>query len=152
LVITATIDTNVLISALLAPDSPAPPSATVRRATQGEFLLVISATTISEVRDKTAHKPFLVKRLSSENVEGFIAVLRNIAVVIPPAPAPPPAVTRDPKDDYLLDPRILDLVDHIVTGDKDLLELQDVRQDLILSPAAFLRLLDAERSPDAPGT
>ena len=144
MVIRATIDTNVLISALLAPESPAPPSTIVRRAIQGEFLLVVSEITISEVRDKTAHKPFLARRLSPGYVEGFIAILRDIAVVVPPGPAPPPAMTRDPKDDYLLAPGILELADHIVTGDRDLLSIQDMRDNLILSPAAFLQLLDVE--------
>ena len=55
----AAVDANVLISALLAPESNSPPSTLLRRGVARDFTLVVSETTIAEVLDKTEHKPFL---------------------------------------------------------------------------------------------
>ena len=51
---------------------------------------------------------------------------------------------RDPRDDYLLTPAVLERVDYLVTGDNDLLvlgEFQDVR---MVTPVAFARILESE--------
>jgi putative PIN family toxin of toxin-antitoxin system len=120
----------------------------MRMAFRHEIGLVVSETSLAELREKAVHKPYLADRLASEDVQGLEATLRDIATIVPAAAEPQPGRTRDPKDDYLLAPEILDLVDHIVTGDKDLLDLQDVRDDLILSSAAFLQVLDVGREPD----
>lgn len=147
--IRATIDANILISALLAPDSPSPPSSIVRRGLAREFDLVVSEQTILEIRDKTANKPFLAQRLSTVTVEAFISILISIAEIVPTRSTLPPVATRDPKDDYLLAPEIVSKVDHLVTGDRDLLEYTGIERGFILTAAQFLRMLD-DRSADLP--
>lgn len=48
-----------------------------------------------------------------------------------------PSLCRDPKDDYLLELAICSSADFIVTGDKDLLELERVGRTVIISPVDF---------------
>jgi predicted nucleic acid-binding protein len=122
--------------------SSAPPTAIYQLAVSGKILLVISETTLGELRDRTTRKAHLAERIAPQDVDAMESSLRRIATIIPPLAVSLPTRSREPKEDYLLAPEILALVDHIVTGDKDLLDLQGVRENLILSPAAFLRWLD----------
>jgi len=139
----ALIDTNVLISYLLAPvGSNSPPSSILAHAFSADFELFISETTLAELRDRTQDKPYLASRITAGDVDQMESTIRSIATIIPSPNVLPPAATRDPKDDYLLAPDIVALVDHIVTGDKDLLEAEGVSNTLVVTPAAFLRLLD----------
>lgn len=55
-----------------------------------------------------------------------------------------PAVTRDPKDDYLLAYALVGKADYLVTGDKDLLVLQAEIPDFeIVSPRQFSEILSS---------
>lgn len=45
-----------------------------------------------------------------------------------------PSLCRDPKDDYLLELAVISSADFIVTGDKDLLELERIGKTVIVSP------------------
>jgi uncharacterized protein len=59
-------------------------------------------------------------------------------------PAPPyPAVCRDPGDDYLVALARAALVDAVVTGDRDLLELEDSGLAVITPRELVERLADA---------
>lgn len=146
---TVLFDTNVLISILLTPLSETPPVALYRRAIEGDFALVVSETTLEELRERTRRKPYLSRRISPDEVDTLESTLRRIATTIVPASADrPPAATRDPKDDYLLVPEIRRLVDHIVTGDRDLIEAEGLPENFVLTPVAFLRVLDEQRKTD----
>lgn len=140
----ACLDTNVLISALLAPNSQSAPSQVVLRSFDLQFYLVLSETTLRELRNKVHHKPNLARRISPSQVSTFIGTLRDIAVVVPEATDEYEPITRDPKDDYLLAPAIRAHVDYVVSGDKDLQVLGEVEGVKILSPADFLALLDGQ--------
>lgn len=48
-----------------------------------------------------------------------------------------PSLCRDPKDDYLLELAVSSSADFIVTGDKDLLELERIGKTVIVSPMDF---------------
>jgi putative PIN family toxin of toxin-antitoxin system len=136
----ACIDTNILISYLLGPGSVQPPSQVVRSAYSGTYSLVIVETTLHELRQKVTSKSYLVERIADQELQEFVRDLREVAEVIP-QPSRIPAVTRDRKDDYLVAPAVLEQVDFIVTGDKDLLEIGDIAGVLIVSPARFVRIL-----------
>lgn len=61
---------------------------------------------------------------------------------MPRIESPIPAVTRDPKDDYLLSYAPVGGADYIVTGDEDLLALHGQIQELeILTPRQFSEML-----------
>lgn len=140
----ASVDTNILISYLLAPLSDSPPPRIVRAAFRGEFSLVIVDTTLAELEDKVRRKRYLVERLSPEAVGELIASLRTIADVHPLPSGPLPRVVRDPRDDYLLVPAVLERVDFVVSGDRDLLALRELQGVSMVSPVDFARILDAQ--------
>ncbi len=52
------------------------------------------------------------------------------------------AVTRDPKDDYLLAYALVGKADYLVTGDEDLLELEQVDALKIVTAREFLTVLE----------
>jgi predicted nucleic acid-binding protein len=62
--------------------------------------------------------------------------------VVPRVESPIPAVTRDPKDDYLLAYALVGEADYLVTGDEDLLVLEGQISELeILTPRQFSQVL-----------
>jgi predicted nucleic acid-binding protein len=71
---------------------------------------------------------------------GDLAGVMTLAADPPP---PYPAVCRDPDDDYLVALAQAALVDAVVTGDRDLLELEDVGVAVITPRALVERLADA---------
>lgn len=50
-------------------------------------------------------------------------------------------MTRDPKDDYLIAYAVIGEADYLVTGDKDLLVLEQIAGVTIVTPARFADLL-----------
>jgi putative PIN family toxin of toxin-antitoxin system len=135
------IDTNLLISFLLNPFSVKPPARIVRAAFDGEISLVIVDTTLQELNDKVRNKPWLAQRIPGEAEAELAARLTSMAHIIP-SPERIPAVTRDRRDDYMLVPVMLGAVDYVVSGDKDLLVLGEHAGVRIVSPAAFVAILD----------
>ncbi len=136
--VTICLDTNVLISYLLGMSSQSPPARVVRMALDQQVSLVIAERTLFELRDKAVAKRYLVQRLKSDDVSRFERSIRRIATVIDARADMSRPGTRDPKDDYLLAPEIVSLVDHIVTGGRDLLEYTGVEPGFIMSAAEFL--------------
>lgn len=137
----ACVDTNVLISYLLVPGSIQPPSSIVRYAFERHYVLVLVETTLVELQAKVQSKPYLVDRIPVDELQSFVRSLRVVAEILP-RPHRLPRVTRDPRDDYLVSPAVLGQVDYVVSGDKDLLVLGEVGGVRIVSPAAFVSLLD----------
>lgn len=124
------------------PQSPNPPSRIIRGALRGDFSLVIVETTLGELAQKVQSKRYLVDRISAENVEQLVDSLRAVAEVYPLPSDPLPRVVRDPRDDYLLTPAVLAKVDFVVSGDKDLLVLDEFSGVRMVTPADFVRILD----------
>jgi putative PIN family toxin of toxin-antitoxin system len=81
--------------------------------------------------------------LSIDEARRFVTDLTG--VMAPAAdPSPPyPAVCRDPDDDYLVALARAALVDALVTGDRDLLELEDIGVAVITPRELIERLADA---------
>ncbi|MBA3275781.1 MAG: putative toxin-antitoxin system toxin component, PIN family [Chloroflexia bacterium] len=139
----ACVDTNVLISYLLAPGSIQPPSRIVGHAFDGMFTLVLVDTTLRELEAKVLGKLYLARRIPPGDLNAFIQSLHMIAELIP-QPHRLPRVTRDPRDDYLVTPAVLNQVDFVVSGDKDLLVLQQIDTTRLVSPAEFIAILETD--------
>jgi putative PIN family toxin of toxin-antitoxin system len=75
-------------------------------------------------------KPYFAARLSEQEASEAIAAIER-AVTMLPDPDQPPPILRDPRDDYLIALARAAGADSIVTGDRDLLEHED------LSPRAI---------------
>lgn len=135
-------DANVLISHLLKPAADGPPNRVVRAAIAQAFELVIVETTLAEMHDSIRTKPYLNERITVKGAAQLESALRFSASVIPESISNVPRLTRDPGDDYLLAHAILHDVTYLVSGDQDLLELDEFEGVRIVSPATFAALLD----------
>jgi uncharacterized protein len=136
----AVIDTNVLIAGLLWHGAPHALLGQVRSTTLG---LVSSPVLLAELADVLSRQKFDVALLrSNTSREQSLAQVRQLAEVVEPPPLPQP-VCRDPDDDELLALAIAARADLIVSGDNDLLVLQQFQGIPILSPAQALQLIGA---------
>ncbi len=131
----AVLDPNVLISVLLAPTGA--PAALLRRWLDGEFELVVSEQLLAELA-RALRYPKLRARVSTEEAEAFIELLRGTAMMAHDA-ALPPGLSRDPGDDYLLALARLNSA-ILVSGDQDLLEVKDAP---VVSARSFMSKLTA---------
>ena len=135
------IDTNILISYLLTPEKAGPIQDIIERAFLGEFTLLVPADLLEELASRVTGKKYLVGRITKEDLEELSTLLKAISELIPKIKTPIPAVTRDPKDDYLLAYAVVGRADYLVTGDRDLLTLNGVEQPKIVKAREFVSLL-----------
>jgi putative PIN family toxin of toxin-antitoxin system len=126
------IDTNVLISGLFSITST-PALAVEKAVTHAQ--LVATIETLRELIEKV-HSPKYdryVRREQRDSLLERVASLVEIIDVIQSIRA-----SRDPLDDKFLEAAVNGRADVIVTGDKDLLDLNPFRGIAILTPAAYL--------------
>jgi len=128
------LDTNVLVSALLLPDSK-PRQALDLVLRKGKILLSFAA--LAELYEVLSRKQFR-RYVDEEDIRNFLAALTREAqwvdVVVPIT------ACRDPKDNKFLELAVSGHATHIVTGDSDLLALNPFRGIPILPPRSFLEL------------
>jgi putative PIN family toxin of toxin-antitoxin system len=133
------LDTNVVVSALIWGGVP---YRLLQAATAGDITLFASAVLIDELRD-TLSRPHLASRLvqqqsSVEQALGFYDQL--IAQVVPRAIEP---TSRDPDDDHVIACALAAKAQLIVSGDRDLLVLENVREIAIVTPAQAIARIEA---------
>ena len=126
------VDNNALVSRLLIPASV--PSRAVRKAVD-EAQLLISEATLEELADVLA-RPKFDPYVSIADRQEFIRLLGRIAELVPITYRV--QACRDPKDDKFLELAINGRADLIITGDRDLLELNPFRGIPIMTPAEYL--------------
>jgi putative PIN family toxin of toxin-antitoxin system len=104
----------------------------------GVISLVSSPAMLAELADVLGRSKFdAVLTGSHTSRERLLAEVRRLAEVIEP-PALPQPVCRDPDDDHLLALALAAQAEAIVSGDHDLLVLQQFQGISILDPAAAL--------------
>lgn len=126
------VDTNVLVSRLLLPDSV--PAQAVRKARRKGRLLV-SDVTMYELADVLSRRK-LDRYVTVENRKQFLRELRRVAELVPTIQVV--RECRDPDDDKILEVALNGRADLILTGDEDLLAMNPWRGIAILSPAEYL--------------
>ena len=126
------IDTNVFVSGLLSAGSP---PARCIEAVVSTAQLVASHATLHELMHQLLAPKFdrYVARARREGLLARLAPLVEIVEVVQQVRA-----CRDPKDDQFLEAAVNGRADVIITGDKDLLELDSFRGVAIVTPAAYL--------------
>ena len=134
----AVIDPGVLIAAVLSAEGA--PAKLLRRWLDGVFELIVSPHLLDELETVLRRDKFR-RYLSIEEVVGYVALLRRLAIVIA-EPEVQPGLTADPADDYIVAVAQASNADFIVSGDAHLLEVEDPEPP-VLTPGAFL-----DRIPD----
>jgi uncharacterized protein len=127
-------DTNIVVSALLLPDSK-PRHAVDLALQRGKLLL--SFATLAELYEVLNRKRFR-RYLDEHDIRSFLAALTreahwvDVNVQI--------RACRDPQDDEFIELAVSGVATHVVTGDADLLALNPFQGIPILSPQSFLEL------------
>jgi putative PIN family toxin of toxin-antitoxin system len=125
-------DTNVLVSALLLPNSK--PRHALDRAFESGTIL-ISLAGLGELVEVLGRKR-LRDYIDDDDARQFIAALTINGELVEVDTTI--TVCRDPKDNKFLELAICGAATYIVTGDSDLLDLNPFRGVAILTPSAFL--------------
>jgi putative PIN family toxin of toxin-antitoxin system len=147
-VITAVLDTNVLASGVagsLLPESI--PGGLVCAWRAGAFSLVVSEHILSELT-RTLATPYFRTRLSLGQVARAQRLLRRRATIVS-LTAQVTGVATHPEDDLVLATAVSGKAQYLVTGDRKLQELGSYEGVRIVSPRAFLDILQAVRNEEA---
>ena len=126
------IDTNVLISGLLSTTST--PAQAVERAV-GKAQLVATMETLRELIEKL-HSPKFDRYVRRDRRDALLERVASLVEIVEVLQAI--RASRDPRDDKFLEAAVNGRADVIVTGDKDLLDLNPNRGIAILTPADYL--------------
>ena len=126
------IDTNVLISGLLSASST-PAQAVDKAVTKAQ--LVATLETLRELIAKV-HSPQFDRYVHRERRDALLERVASLVEIIDVLQTI--RASRDPKDDKFLEAAVNGRADVIVTGDKDLLDLNPFRGIAIVTPAAYL--------------
>lgn len=134
-----TVDTNVLISATFWRGIP---KQVIQTFEIGNAVLVLSDEILAEFERKLHHKKFTNELaeigLSIEEIVGDVRSMTDLAL---PVDVPEDAI-RDPKDRMILGCAVGGNADVIVSGDKDLLVLKTYQDIPIVTPSAFLDIVN----------
>ncbi len=137
-------DSNIFISYLLQSQADSPIRQVMDAAMRGAFTLLLPGALLDEFVARIGSKPYLSTRIRSQELDAAVTVWRAIGETIPAIHAPIPAVTRDPKDDYLLAYAVVGRADFLVTGDSDLLILDRVGALRIVTAGELVEILRGE--------
>ena len=135
------LDSNLLISFLLKPQADSAVVQVISAVVAGRCELLLPRELIDEVRQVAQSRKHLRTRISLDDFDELLDLLSPQAVAAPPIPGELPALTRDPKDDYLLACAVIGQADYLITGDADLLVLDEVEGVKIVSARQFWEVL-----------
>ena len=127
------VDTNVLISALMLPDSK--PGEVMRGLSTSGATLLLSRVTFLELATRLA-RPKFDRYRTAEQMNRYLDWLADLAEWVKPSIRI--ADCPDPDDNRFLEVLIDGGGDLLITGDKDLLVLSPYEGRPIITPAAFL--------------
>lgn len=118
----AVLDTNILVSALIAPRGT--PARIVQAWRDGAFELITSPPLLEELRE-ALHRPKIARRyhLSPKDIHDLLSLLANATTLVT-GTASVSEILSDPDDAPVPACAVEGHADHIVTGDDDLLRLK----------------------------
>ncbi|MDP3733498.1 MAG: putative toxin-antitoxin system toxin component, PIN family [Candidatus Daviesbacteria bacterium] len=139
----AVIDTNLLISAVIAPKGL--PNKLIRAWQKDHITLIFSPKLIRELEEVSQRDKFKQYHLFNEQIIELIDNIKAFAEIVPSIPEEQlPIRSRDSKDDKLLACALSANVDYLITGDEDLLILNEnsaLGNLKIITAKDFLNLL-----------
>jgi putative PIN family toxin of toxin-antitoxin system len=136
----AVVDTNILIRAVIKPGGTVGPI--LRRLAQAEYQLIYSQALVEELLEKLALPRLKDKYgITDEAVADLVAVLALRGELVVPDIAV--TVCRDPDDNMVIEAAIAGQSDCIVSGDEDLLTLNQYEGIDLITPREFIARLDA---------
>ena len=131
----AVVDTNVLVSYLITHRPPISELIDVHLA-RGDFVLLTSSELLEEL-DRVLQYPRLQRYYGTETRIRFVALIVALSEIVD-LPDEVPRICRDPDGDWVIACAVAGEADLIVSGDRDLLDLEQVGDIPILSARQFL--------------
>jgi len=135
----AVLDTNVLISSVIATGVP---HEIVVKGFSSEYQIVVSVATLTEFRDTLLKYPEKF-HMDEEDVQQEVETIRYFAEFVDPDEEIT-AVEAAPDDDKFLEAAVAGNVDYTVSGDRHLLDLDSFRGIDIVEPRTFYDRLTTE--------
>jgi len=141
------LDTNVLVSYLLAPHGRTGWFADIlQQALSRTFTILLPSEMERELVAVVQRKPYLRERIRDHALRQLFDDLALVAQPVSPLDGDIARVVRDERDDYLMAYALAYDVDVLVSGDKDLLALSaQFDRPRIVTVRAFLDELEAAR-------
>jgi putative PIN family toxin of toxin-antitoxin system len=135
------IDANVYVSALIRAQGP-PGKVVERLLEKGPHTIIVSRIILEEVR-RSLDYPKVRKKINAtdDELDAWVESLGVVADVVSGVPDVR-VVKSDPDDDIYVAAALDGRADFIVSGDRHLLELEEVEGVRIVTPRRFLDLLD----------
>ncbi len=132
------LDTNVVLSALLWGGVP---HRLLELASDGEVELFTSPELAAELSDILL-RPHLAAKIHEQgtNAQAILTLYLEFAHVVSPLYVPR-VVPNDPDDDHVIACALSAQVDLIVSGDKDLLQLREYQNVLIVTAANAVQII-----------
>lgn len=119
--IRAVLDSNILVSAMIARGGP--PHRIIRAWSEGAFELLVSPKLIAELAGVLA-RPKFQPQTGEGRAAAYVAAITAGSIWIED-PENPPRTSPDPDDDYLIALAAAGGAEVIVSGDRHLLDLAD---------------------------
>jgi putative PIN family toxin of toxin-antitoxin system len=134
------LDTNVIVSGVL---SSLGASNTILQAWRsGRFQLITSAPLLSELEDVLA-RPHITRRsgFSPAEAAALVQAIGDTAIVV--SPTEHITLVRDPDDNRLLEAAGAVEAEYLVSGDKEVLDINEYGSTQVVTPARFVAILAA---------
>jgi uncharacterized protein len=135
------LDTNVIVSGAISRQGP--PGRIIAFWREQRFTLLISGNLLSEIaRVFTYPRVRRYITWSADEERDFLAYLTPAASLVHPTERV--NIINDEPDNRLLEAAAAGEADFIVSGDTDLVELREFEGTRIITPAAFVTMLEAQ--------
>lgn len=136
------LDTNVIIAPFLSPKGV---PALIKQAWEEEaFDVVVTEAILTEYQRVLSYKEIAAKhKMDKAVIESVIDGFRKYAIIVTPKKVPK-VVKEDPDDDQLFAAALAGEAQYIVTKNKHVLKVGEYRDIQVLTPIAFLTLLEME--------
>jgi putative PIN family toxin of toxin-antitoxin system len=125
------LDTNVLVSAVLSPNSV---SAKVLNWGEDNGIILYSAATLTELLSVLGRSKF-AKYINSDDINGLSVRIRNAWFLVEILKEV--KLCRDAKDDKFIEVALNGDASHLITGDADLLVLHPIQNIPVINPRTF---------------
>ena len=141
------LDTNLLVSYLV---THRPPIATLLdEHLAREDIALVTAPALLEELDRVLRYPRLQRYYTDAARTRFVALIAAVSEVVE-LPEPLPRICRDPDDDLVIACAVVSQADAIVTGDQDLLALEQVGDIPIRTAADLIAFIERQEGAGHP--